>query len=208
LPINCECHIAAEFPHIGGLGIISAALRTNVNITISESGLVLAGPTVGDLSITAYSYKEGEVLACPGRAGVNFAWTTRIDCDSETGMFKTYYLPGGVARSFIEGDVTEQISLITVTEYTTFDASAASGPHTPFLYNVHKDGYDFEYTGSPIPIPKEKARESFGRSIFQDILPEGSELYLNSFNWSYTPPNVPTVSYSFFFSYNSNVMGC
>ena len=208
MPVNCECHIAAEFPHLGGLGIISAALRTNVNVTVAESGLILAGPATGDLSITAYSYKEGEILECPGRAGVNFAWVTRVECDDETSTFKTYYIPSGRSRSYVEGDVTSQISMTEMTNYLTFDASAASGPHTPYLYTTHKDGHDFEYTGSPIPIPKDGANESFGRSIFEDVLPEGSDLYLNSFNWTYNPPNVPTVSYSFFFSYDANTMGC
>ena len=49
----CVCHIAAEFPILGNLGIISANLRTNTDVTVTEGGLVLYGPAFGDLSVTA-----------------------------------------------------------------------------------------------------------------------------------------------------------
>jgi hypothetical protein len=198
----CECNIVAEFPGVGGLGIISASLRASTVINVTEGGLVLEGPTTGDLSISAYAPLFGESLSCQGRAGCSFQWEQRIDCDSVSEAFVVHFIPRGRSKAYSEGDVTNKISFTTAgIEYETFNASASSGPHTPYLKLTHTDGYDFRYTGGPIAITADTGKDSTSVSFFNSILPAGSSLYLTSFNWEYNPPNVPTVNYSFLFAW-------
>ncbi len=197
---TCECHIAAEFPILGGYGIISANLRTGSEVSVTEAGVVLEGPTTGDLSISAYA-PLNEILACPGRAGVSFNWDRRIECD-ETGVFVVHLIPRGRAKAYKEGDITADISLTEVKEYQTFSASASSGPTTVYLYTSHTDAYDFTYKGTPIPIVPDDAYNKSTVTLFGNILPQNSELYLQSFSWEYTPPNIPQVSYSYLFIMN------
>jgi hypothetical protein len=92
--------------------------------------------------------------------------------------------------------------MTTFTQYETFSASASSGPATPYFYNIHKDGHTFSYSGPPIIISTDAGQRPMAISIFNNILPNGSELYLQSFSWEYTPPNVPQVTYSFLFTYD------
>lgn len=200
----CECHIAAEFPILGNLGIISANLKSGTDISIVETAcgtqLALTGATRGDLSITAYSPLSGD-LKCPGNANVSFNWETKMSCNN--GDLKLYVIPKGAARASIDGGITSQISITQIGDsYQTFSASASSGPQTPYLMSDHVDGYNFSYSGDPLSVSSEDGKYAKSISFLQGILPAGSELYLTSFSWSYTPPNIPTVSYSFIFVYN------
>lgn len=204
---TCICHVAGEFPILGSLGIFSANLRTNTDVTVTEGGLVLYGPAFGDLSVSAYSILEpGEesLLGCPGRAGASYNWDRRYDCD-EASTIKVYFIPRGRTRSYREGDITAQIIMTAIETYRFFSASAASGPTTPYLIQDHTDAYNFIYNGGPISISTQDAYNEKNVGIFDGILPAGSKLYLQSFNWEYTPPNVPTVSYSFLFTYFENI---
>ena len=203
MAVNCVCHVAAAFPHLGGYGIISAALRTNTDIVLTESELLLTGPTVGDLSITAYAPLLGsDALDCPGRANISFNWEQRIECDEETGVFRVYLIPRGKARASTEGAITGDILMVEDFEYMTFDASAASGPQSVYMHTTHRDGHNFYYNGSPIQITPDDAYNDKTIAFLSPILPTTSKLYLTSFSWSYTPPDVPTVSYSFLFAYD------
>ena len=198
---NCECHIAASFPVFHNKGIISATLRTNADVIVTEDNIVLHGPTMGDFSMSGYApLNTGEVLLCPGKAGVNFQWEQKTDCDDEG--FKTYFIPRGKAKSYTEGTVTNSITMQSVAVYDSFSASAASGPHSMYLSSLHYDGYNFYYSGNPLYITPDDAYNSKSIPFISGIFPSGSKLYLTSFSWTYTPPNVPNVSYSFLFAYN------
>ena len=185
----CECNVAANFPHLQGQGFISVSLRANTQIliTVDTPRIVLTGPTVGELSITAYSTYE--IFDCPGRAGVSYEWMQRYDCENDI----MHFIPRGGDRSYYEGEITEDISMTTAVSYDTFSASAASGPHTPYLMTPHSDGYNFNYGGRPIEV----AGRWTGAGAVEALLPEESEVYLTSFTWEQTPPSWPTVSYSF-----------
>ena len=204
---TCICHVAGEFPLLGDLGIFSANLRTNIDVTVTEGGLVLYGPAFGDLSVSAYAPLVGgeeTSLGCPGKAGASYNWDRRYDCDSD-GVIKVYFIPRGRTRSYKEGDITSNISMTEIERYPFFSASASNGPTTPYLLQDHIDAFNFRYNVKPIDITDQDAYNEKIVSIFTGILPTGSKLYLQSFNWEYTPPNVPTVSYSFLFAYHENV---
>jgi hypothetical protein len=205
---ECVCHIAAEFPILGSMGIISASLRSGTDIAIIETAcdtqIALAGATRGDFSMTAYApFATSALLKCPGSASVSFNWETKLSCEGAD--LKIYVIPKGASRASIDGDTESNISMTQIGKaYPTFNASASSGPHTPYLLSEHMDGYNFYYTGSPLSVsPEDGKRAKHIPFMSNSIFPPGSELYLTSFSWSYTPPNVPTVSYSFIFVYNT-----
>jgi len=197
---DCFCNIAATFPVLGKLGIISASLRSNTEIMLTEEGIGLYGATLGDLSMTAYAAELGLTLKCPGRAGISFEWDQRISCD--TSKIEVYFIPRGKNKAYIEGDVSNNISLSNkINSYETFNASAGSGPATPYFKTTHEDGWGFSYSGSPLSVSDQNGKGETSVSFF-GFLPGGSNLYLTSFSWECTPPAVPTVSYSFIFVYN------
>ncbi|RLB84883.1 MAG: hypothetical protein DRH15_04205 [Deltaproteobacteria bacterium] len=198
---DCVCQVAGSFPYLKDMGIITAALRTNVNVTVTNGGLVLAGPALGDLSISGYAPLNSEVITCPGNVSVNYNWVQLYDCDTD-GKFTVYFVPGGHEKAAIEGTATEQISLEKISCYRSFNASAADGPATYYLDTAHYDGYEFSYSGNPISIPKDARYNNMEISALSEILPLGSKLYLSNFSWSYTPPNIPIVNYSFLFTYD------
>lgn len=194
---DCSCNIAAMFPEVGGLGIISATLKANTDIIITndEPPMILYGPSIGSLSVTAYApLDETDILTCPARAGVSYDWVRKYDCDED----EIYFISRGKDKAFREGPVTADITLTEVLEYGSWSASATGGPTTVYLMSTHFDGYEFSYTGGPFPIADRTATTS----IFDNILPIDSKLYLNNFSWEYTPPKIPMVSYSFIFVYN------
>lgn len=196
---DCLCNVAGSFPILSGYGIISASLRTNTPVSITEGGVVLASPTYGDLAITAYAPLRDN-LDCAGRAGTSFQWEQRTDCDT-TGELVVHFIPRGKSKSYMEGDVTIDIEMMSIIDYSSFNASASSGPHTPYFMSDHYDGYNMIYRGSPITISVDDQYKSKTVSMFNDILPNGSKLYLTNFSWEYNPPSIPTVSYSFLVSY-------
>jgi hypothetical protein len=203
---NCKCDIAANFPITGNYGIISASLRTNANVIVVGPSLRLYGPSTGDLSITAYAPLDiGESLKCAATANVSFDWDQRADCDTVTGQIIMRFISRGRERAAQEGEITRQITMTHINAnkpYLSFSASAGSGPHTPYILNYHYDGYDFRYRGNPLPITAKTKTDSTVIPFLSQILPVGCALHLTSFSWTYTPPEVPTVSYSFLFSYS------
>jgi hypothetical protein len=214
----CVCQIVGNFPIIN-VGIISASLRINQSVSITEGdpAIPLYGPASGDLAITGYApLPNGEILDCPGKVNVSFQWEQKTECDWEPGspsmgMIITHFIPRGRAKSGIDGSVSSQFSFETIYSphvLTSFNASASSGPATPYFLDVHRDVYDVIYTGGPISIglddqfyPKDIAY-LFETVNGNRLFPEGTRFYLTTFGWEYTPPNIPTTSYSFLVSYD------
>ena len=200
----CSCNIVAEFPVLRELGIISANLRTTTEVTLTADNTPLFGTTNGDLSITAYALlSSNDDLKCPARAGVSYNWDRRQECD--TSGITTRFIPRGGIKAYREGPITSYITMTDVVGYTSFSASASSGPTTPFIYNTHYDGYNFAYSGSPISVSASDSKNPKSINIFASNnipLLLGATYYLQSFSWEYTPPNVPTVTYSFLLSYD------
>lgn len=187
---ECECNIAAMFPHLGGHGIISANLRSNTQIIITSELQILIGPSLGELSITGYA-ATGEIFECPGRAGVSYEWVQKYDCLAD----KIYFVPRGGDRAYIEGEVSSSVDITSILTSTGFSASASSGPHTVYLDSRHEDGHSFSYSAGPIAV----TGRDVDLSIISSLLPNG-DAYLTTFSWEQTPPNIPTVSYSFIFA--------
>ncbi len=189
---ECECNIAAMFPSVGGHGIVSASLRSNTQIMITSDRKILIGATIAELAITGYGGEDIFAFTCPGQAGVSYEWVQKYDCLAD----KTYFVPRGGDKAFTEGAVTTDIKMMSAGIISKgFSASASSGPHTVYLSSSHEDGYDFSYTGRPIPV----TGRNTSAGIIGSLLPNGTA-YLTNFRWEQTPPNIPTVSYSFIFA--------
>lgn len=162
--------------------------------------------------------------SCAGRAGASYDWIQKNNCmdgamyyiprgdaksfsEGETRLVDTS--AGGVLG--VNGDIT----LEPVVRYESVDVSASSGPATVYMGSGHTDGYDFQYGGPPIQVfgrvfnvihsngvmvPLEQENGFYVESDYgalADVLPEGSELFLTNISWEQTPPNLPTVTYSF-----------
>lgn len=197
----CVCDIVGNFPYLKGLGIVSASLRTNREVVVNSDGLALYGPSFGDLSITAYGdYEDTTLLTCPAKAGASYSWDRRYECDTSSHII-VYFIPHGRIRSYKEGEVNHLISLKPISSHLSFSASASSGPTTVFLKQDHVDAYDFAYAGDPISLVPDDAYNAKTVSFLDPLLPAGSHLYIQSFSWDYTPPQIPMLSYSFLFSY-------
>jgi len=201
----CTCNIAAEFLKGQVQGLTSVILKTTANFSVTEGGLVMYGPTMGDLSITAYApLRGGATLDCPGRAQTSFNWTQKIDCD--VSPMHVYFIPTGRASAFVEGDVTNQIDMKLIGNgqpYKNIEANSSNGPTTVSITLDHRDGYDMTYNGSPIEVDAYSSKASTEINFLDSILPDGYELYMNNFSWTYEPTSIiPTVSYSFIFNYN------
>lgn len=215
---QCECNVVGSFPALGDLGFISITLRTNTPVLVTSDEIKLVGATTGELTVSAYGSLSGYPFACPGRAGATYDWTQKYNCLSE----QMFYIPTGGVKSFVEGDigvgVTDSISIEGVVKYPTVQASASSGPGTVYLRAEQTDGYNFEYTGGPIrlydriinvvkddgsfePLPQQNGvYTSSNYGALGNVLPANSELFLMNFSWEQTPPDIPTVSYSFAFT--------
>jgi len=163
--------------------------KTDVNVACGEP---LPGPTVGSVSITGYA-SDKVFVGCPGRAGVTIPWIRKYDCEDN----KIYFIFSGEGNSFIEGDVSEFVTLNQTLdrEYNSINASSSSGPQSIYMETIHKDGYGLTYDGDPIPFttsPEGTVIPNFG-------VGEG-DMYLQNFSLEANPGSIPTVSYSFVFT--------
>lgn len=222
---QCECNVVGSFgkPEYNweDLGFISITLRTNTPVIVTSDGLKLTGATTGELAVSGYGSLNGYPFQCPGRAGASYDWMQKYNCLSE----QMFYIPRGGAKSFVEGDigvgVTIDIDIDGVVKYESIQASATGGPGSIYLRAEQTDGFNFRYYGGPIQvydrvinviqeggrfvdIPRERGNLSGNQyGILASLLPRGSELYLMNFSWEQTPPDIPTVSYTFAFT-NAN----
>ena len=200
----CDCSLAGEFD-IEYDGIISASMSAGTDIKLTSDGIMLFGPTLGTVNLQAYPYARNPAsnaqrvlgVTCPTRVQAQINWVRRYDCDND----EYYFIPMRGGTASIEGDIPTGISFENgpLFTYSSFNASASSGPTTMVLTNDHFDGFNLIYTG--LPIPFESGRPT-AMNILAAKMPVGSELYLQSFSMDITPPHQATVSYSFAFVYN------
>ncbi len=80
---NCECDIVALL-NINYSGIVSANIGGSTTIEISEDGLVLLGPTINTLGISAYPFDPGGDwfmgVSCASSAEAQLQWVQKYDC--------------------------------------------------------------------------------------------------------------------------------
>ena len=193
---NCSCNIAALLS-INYSGIVSASINGGTTIEISNEGLVLLGPTINNLAISAYAYTPGEDrmlgATCPSSASAQLQWVQKYDCFSN----KNYFIPKTGGKASIVGGPINNVYLHCDPNVVTeqFNASAQGGPATPYIVSERRDGYNLVYTGTPIPI-QSGSPDSYTINL-------GSygtvEAYLQSFNLNVNPPQHAVVSYSFVF---------
>jgi len=199
---GCFCSIAGMLDP-GMNGIISATINAGTDIKVTTDGIILQGPTLGSINISAYPFPsttknlmEYFAVDCPSKVGANMNWVQKYDCDND----KYYFIPMRGGLAWYEGALPAQFTKgEDITSYESLSASASSGPATIVLQMTHFDIYGLSYSGPPIAI---NAGEPEAYNILTAIMPVGAEIYLNSFSFDFTPPNSATVNYSFAFVYN------
>ena len=199
---SCECNIAALLT-MNYSGIVSANINGGTTVELSESGLVLIGPTINSLALTAYAYEPGSDMylgaTCPLQASASIQWVQKYDCIRDV----VHFIPKSGGKASISGGTTsgglpgvvylECDPGITTTQ---FNASAQSGPTTPYISNDRRDGFNLIYTGRPIPI-----QSGSPQPYTIQLGPSYSiRAYLQSFSLSINQPSPATVNYSFVFT--------
>ena len=200
---GCSCSIAGMLDP-GMNGIISATINAGTDVKVTSEGVILLGPTLGSVNISAYPFPPDNNLnlmeyygvECPSRVGINMNWVQKYDCDADI----YYFIPMRGGLAWYEGDLPQQFTLNeTIISYESINASASSGPATMVSQMTHVDVYGLNYSGMPIAI---NGGEPESYNILTAIMPVDAELYLQSFSFDFTPPTQATVNYSFAFVYN------
>jgi len=180
------------------LGIDGCITSINTNCATDMTnvcGEPLPGATIGSISLTGYANNELHV-GCAGRASVSIPWVRKYDCINDT----THFLFAGEGQASILGPVEDYAELHSTLDVTcdAINASSNSGPATIYTQDTQYNGYGMTYRGDPIPFNTteeegviiELPSEFFGDHTF----------YLQSFNLTLAPGQLPTASYSLVYS--------
>lgn len=194
---TCSCNLVGLLS-TSYSGIISASINGGTNVEVAEDGLVLLGPTVNTLSISAYPFTPGGDwflgARCPSSAQAQIEWIQKYDCYNQI----THFIAKSGGKASISGGPIDGLSLGCDPDVVTssFDASASSGPTTPYISVQRRDGFNLIYTGRPIAIQSGSPRP------YNITLGTAGTIraYLQSFSLTVTPPSPATVSYSFVFT--------
>jgi hypothetical protein len=194
---NCSCNIVGLL-NINYSGIISASVNGGTTIEISEDGTVLLGATINNLSISAYPFEPGGDYylgaTCNSSAQVQLGWVQKYDCFNDV----MHFIPKTGGKASITGSSLNGVTLTCDPniESDSFDASSNSGPATPYITNVRKDGYNLVYTGLPISISSGSPEPyNINLGSYGNIT-----AYLQSFSIQVSPPQPAVVQYSFVFA--------
>lgn len=191
--MGCPCNVAGMLA-TNYEGIISASLNGGTTVDIAADGTVLLGQTLNTLSITAWPFHSGQDrflrATCAASASAEVRWLQKYDCATDT----TYFIPMGGGKASITGGPIYGVTLDCDPDVVskTFSASAQSGPMTPYITDIRRDGFNLRYTGHPISI------ESASPQSY--VIQLGSVQitgYLQNFNLTISPPSPATVSYNF-----------
>ena len=174
--------------------VISISVSSNTE-TYDLCNEVLAGPTIGTISLSAYA-RNSIYVGCPSKAGVSIQWLRKYDCDNDN----LYFIKSGQGQSFISGE-TEGLARIKSSLNRTYptinaSASASSGPTALYIKTDREDGYGLVYTGDPFEF------DTDSDLVFSNFGVGSGPLYLQSFNLDLTPGSLPVASYSFLFFIN------
>jgi len=202
----CECIVAGLF-QVGYDGIIS------VNITGSSEFLDilsqcdaapnvfgevrkrLKGPSVGQMSISAYAFTKGAAdkllgTSCPSQAGVDLPTQQRFDCENNI----TRIIRTKTGQAYREGDAINGITLTDeFCSFRTVNASASSGPSTQVIDTERFLGSDLIWTGPPFSFNTTNAD-----TLDFNIL--GLDVKMTNFSISIQAPSASTNSYTFQYS--------
>lgn len=173
-------------------------MNGSTTIEVSESGLVLLGSTVNNLTIGAYAFLPGQDkflgAHCPASAQASIPWITKYDCYSN----RTYFIPKSGAKASITNGPINNLALDCSPGIldTDFSADASGGPSTPFISSSREDGFNLVYTGNPIHVETGRPQMYTITLGFIGTI----EAFLQSFSFSVNPPEPAKVQYSFVFS--------
>lgn len=189
----CECNIVGLLS-MNYSGIISAGVNGGTNVSLASDGTVLLGQTINTLTISAYAFTPGQNMflgvTCPASANASVTWIQRYDCASDT----THFIPKSGGKASITGGPIDGVYLSCDPNISSksFSASAQSGPTSPYLESVRKDGFNLVYSGFPISV-----ESSSPTPITIALGPVSVTAYLQNFSLSISPPSPATVNYSF-----------
>jgi len=200
--VPCECNIVGLLSTSFN-GIFSATIDGSTTIEIAEDGTVLLGQTISNLNIGAYAFLPGQDkflgASCPVQAQASSPWITREDCLAK----KVFFIPSSGGKASVTNRISSGISTAVLDlscnpgiVSKSFDASAASGPASPFFFSDREDGFNLVYGGNPIAVESGKPQKYSISLGFVGTI----EAFLQNFSLTINPPDVAKVQYSFVFS--------
>jgi hypothetical protein len=197
----CSCNIVGAMA-ITYPGIISASINGSTNfIYVLQACMegtvdkVLRGPSTGNINISAYGYLPGGDkylnVACPSKAGVSVPLFSKFDCENNF----TRFFPRRGGQAYRSGDPITGITLVNeLCSFNVLEASAQSGPYSPYFLETQYQGTGLIWTGPPIAIDT----TSTTIPVYElDIAGWTIQAYLNNFTIEVNPPTGARVNYSF-----------
>jgi len=207
--VACECRIAGLF-EVGFEGIISAQITGSQEFieivsncdeapnVFNDIRKVLKGPSLGNLTLTAYAFPRGAAdrflgTSCPSSAGISMPIQSRFDCENNV----TRLIRTKTGEAFREGDPINGISLLNeFCSFRTVNASAQGGPSNRITDTERFIGSDLIWTGPPFAFDSTDA-DSLDFTIL------GLDVKLTNFSVNVSVPSVATNSYTFQYSIQS-----
>jgi hypothetical protein len=196
--LACECNLVGLLTS-NYEGIFSASINGSTTIEIAEdSGVVLLGQTVNNLSISAYAFPPGGDrflgATCAASAQASIPWITKYDCANN----RTYFIPkSGAKASIVNGPINNlTLECSPGIIETEFNADASGGPASPYILSDREDGFNLVYTGNPIPVETGRPQVYTIDLGFIGTI----QAFLQSFSFNVNPPDVARVQYSFVFN--------
>lgn len=152
----------------------------------------LCGATIQTVTLAGYATTTVHV-GCPGKAGVSIPWIKKYDCDNN----KLYFLFAGEGQSYLSGDIGG-LALLNNTvscapSSISFSASSSSGPASIYMEDSQDNGYGLVYRGDPISFTTSKG----GTVVSISVGSIDGDFYLQTFNLSAQPGQLPVASYTF-----------
>jgi hypothetical protein len=188
---------------------------------LGDSKFYMYGPSKATVQLTAYPFAQGEDctlgFTCPTTVNLSVGWKTVFDCrgcdpcyDPRTGQIagqrrgRLVNIPLKKKQVTVTGDIDSSPYFevggcaVPAARYTlTAGPQAIITPQPTMQYS------ELAYTGLPIPFDTEDLLSSYTMTIQNtDVCPWASgfqdiRAYLDSFSFSFNPPQAPQVVYSF-----------
>lgn len=185
------CNLVGNYPNAPS-GVFSINVNSKTEVSKAGSELII-GPTVGTVSMSGYA-KNLIHRGCAGRASISIPWVRKYDCDND----ELHFIFAGAGQSSVAGDIGGLASIQNSAgiTYKVVSANSSSGPTTLYSKEEQEDGYGLSYNGGPMAFTTDDS----GGAEFGNFLGVGSgPLYLQSFNLTTTPGQLPVANYSFIF---------
>ncbi len=167
---------------------VNKSCKTEVIMACGTEFDPLPGPSIVSLNITGYASTD-MWSDCPAAAGVSIPFIQKYDCETD----EVHFIFNGRGQSYINGPVSSLATLYKTmgSACDTLSANSSSGPFSLYTLQEQTTGYGLIYTGDPFSFKSDPngIEIDCGTTL-------GGTYYLQSFNLTCQPGQLPTATYS------------